>query len=91
MPTLSSNDLLGLRVQTESGEHLGKIVGFDMDADQQQMTCYRVKSTQILTGLFRGQLLVRSDQVVSISKKEMVVVDSLLKEQKSFAAKPQPL
>lgn len=91
MPTLSSSDLLGLSVQTESGEYLGRITGFDLDADQQQIVCYRVKSAQILAGLFRGQLLVRSDQVVSISRKEMVVVDSLLKEQKPLATKPQPL
>ncbi|HLD00064.1 MAG TPA: PRC-barrel domain-containing protein [Patescibacteria group bacterium] len=91
MPLLSSRDLLGLNVETESGERLGNITDFDIDLDGQRISAYQVKSSKILGGLFRRSLLIRPEQVVAISAKAMIVADSAIKEQKPMVAKPQPL
>lgn len=91
MPLFSSRDLLGLGVETESGERLGKIIDFDIDVEGQRVVVYRVKSAKLLVGLFHQTLMIRPEQVITISTEAMIVADSVIKEQKPLEAKPQPL
>lgn len=76
---ISADDLLNLPVFTQSGEHLGKVVSFDLDVDAQAITKYHVK-TGLIKDLWHEQLVVDKSQVLSISKEAMVVEDSLGKE-----------
>lgn len=78
MPTLMkmlSDDLIGLPVYTESGEHLGKVVSFDFDIEMQTIEHYHIK-TGLIKDLWHQQLVVHHSQVVSISKEKMVVEDT---------------
>lgn len=67
---LSSQTLLRLPVVTRNGVRLGKIVGFDFEAETQTIMRYHVRRT-----FFRTQFLISRTQVVSINEKEMIVED----------------
>ncbi|MFA5954278.1 MAG: PRC-barrel domain-containing protein [Patescibacteria group bacterium] len=74
---INSSKLLGLRVETKSGTHLGSIQSFDVAVDEQTVLCYYVRPTA-LVALFSKNILVSSSQVVSIDEKKMVVDDAVV-------------
>lgn len=76
---ISSDDLLNLPVESQSGQHLGRINGFDVDADSHRVTRYYVR-TGLIKGLWHQQLLIDPVQVISISKERMVVEDGVVRE-----------
>ena len=76
---ISSDDLLNLPVESQSGQHLGRISGLDVDIDAHRITRYRVK-TGLIKGLWHQQLLIDPAQVISISKEKMVVEDGAVRE-----------
>ncbi|MFA6296858.1 MAG: PRC-barrel domain-containing protein [Patescibacteria group bacterium] len=67
-------------VVTESGEELGKVVDFEMDDISYRLEKMYVK-TGFLRKLFKGQLIISFDKIVSISKKAIVVKDDLVREE----------
>lgn len=86
MAVFSSQKLIGLRVITESGENIGRVADCDIDADNQKISVYYVSPDRFFSGLFGDNLMIRPDQVVSISEEQMTVEDSAVKEKKSAAA-----
>lgn len=70
---LHSHDLIGLKVETQSGTALGKVSGFELDADAHAVRAYEVKR-----GLVGGKLLVAPADVVAITKEKMVVRDAVV-------------
>ena len=72
---ISSEDLMGLPVYTQSGDHLGKIVSFDLDLESNAVSRYYVKAGPI-KDLFQDQLIIDDSQVISITKEKMVVDDT---------------
>lgn len=85
--TLSSKQLHNLPVYTRSGAHLGFVVGFDLDELEQKITQYRVKTRQGITGLFESELLISTQQVISLSTEKMIVDDLAQKQSVAEAAK----
>lgn len=80
---LSHKNLIGLPVETKSGQALGLISNFDLEVDEQRIIRYYVKSSRMITGLLKKQLIVSASQVISITSEKMVVDDNLSKETKT--------
>lgn len=81
--TISHKNLIGLPVQTKSGLLLGKIRGFEIESDGQNILCYIVKSRNLIDKLLTekvGEIIISRNQVVSLDEKKMVVDDASVKE-----------
>lgn len=70
--------LLGLSVETKSGEHIGRIHAVLMDVESQTVAQYEVRRPGILKEFLAPDLLVHRNQVLSLTKEKMVVDDLLL-------------
>lgn len=76
---ISNKDLDNLPVYTQSQIHLGKVSGYDLDADTGKIVTYYIK-TGIIKDLLSQQLSVSSNQIVSIDRDKMIVNDSVKKQ-----------
>ncbi|MDD4995267.1 MAG: PRC-barrel domain-containing protein [Patescibacteria group bacterium] len=76
--------LKNLPVETQSGERLGRMSGFDLSSDGQDIKTYRVKSRGIIKGLMNGELLISREQVVSINDERLIVPDALVTEKNAL-------
>ena len=78
---ISNKDLINLPVETRSGDSLGKVTGFDIDADNGQILKYYVSGSNIFKLIISDEkMLVDKDQVIEITREKMVVIDLLIKE-----------
>ncbi|MFH0804786.1 MAG: PRC-barrel domain-containing protein [Patescibacteria group bacterium] len=73
---LQLRQLSNLPVYTQSGQHLGRVVDFELDSTSQSVLQYHVRSSQLIRELLRQDLLVSREQVVSLTNEKMVVEDS---------------
>jgi len=62
---------------TQSGQDLGRVSTFDVDAGSQTITHYYVR-TGLIKGLWHEELMVAASQVISISVEKMVVEDTVM-------------
>ena len=79
MPLLNESQLLKLPVYTRSGTRLGKLIGFEFEADSQVIVRYRVRPKGLSARILRSPLLISREQVLSISEEKMVVDDNVEK------------
>jgi sporulation protein YlmC with PRC-barrel domain len=77
---LNEKELLGLLVETKSGQSLGNISGFEIETDTQQIIKYFVKTNSFIKNFLVPELIVDYRQVISITKEKMVVDDNVKKE-----------
>jgi sporulation protein YlmC with PRC-barrel domain len=75
---IASQNLIGLPVLTQSETHLGRVSGFEMDAETGKIINFFV-STGLIKGLLNQQLSIAFDQVISLDDKKMIVKDTLKK------------
>jgi len=73
---ITSKKILGLSVFTKSGTELGRLDGFAVDTDFQNISEYYVKPEGLVSGLVKGKLIISRGQVIDISAKKMVVDDN---------------
>ncbi len=73
-------NVINLPVNTAAGDHLGRVVGVEVETSGSQVKYYHVSSALPLVKLWGEKLLVSPDQVLSISPKEMVVTDSFSRD-----------
>lgn len=76
---INDKQIIGLTVETQSGQHLGKISGFNLESETQTIYQYEVKPSG-LNKIFSHQLLVHQKQVISLTKEKMIVDDLIYKE-----------
>ena len=77
---INSQNLVGLKVETKSGQYIGRIQSFDIDIDTQGVRCYYVKPKLLLEGgVFSDELKVHQKQVIDINQERMVVMDNIVK------------
>jgi sporulation protein YlmC with PRC-barrel domain len=74
---ITSKKLIGLPVETKSGQNLGRIDSFAIDTDFQNISEYYVKPIGIVGGLVKGKLMISRGQVIDITAKKMIVDDNL--------------
>jgi len=77
---ISHDEIIGLPVETKSGQRLGKVSGFVLDNESQKIIHYLVKKTGLLAGITKKDLLVHYEQVILITKEKMVVDDNVVKD-----------
>ena len=78
---ISSNDVINLPVYTALGKHLGRVVSFELEAENDAMLVTRFYvHTGLIKGLWHEQLIIHKSQVISIDKDKMVVEDGATRE-----------
>ncbi|MBI2098857.1 PRC-barrel domain-containing protein [Candidatus Uhrbacteria bacterium] len=75
-------DLKKLPVYTRSGIFLGKIVGFELEAEAHLVRVYFVRK------ILGPELAISREQVVSITAEKMTVEDTFIKETAYVSAAP---
>ena len=73
---ISNEKLIDLPVHTLSGQHLGKIHSFTIEADSQFIKKYFVKPSGVVN-IFSKDLTIDKEQVIDITKDKMIVDDSV--------------
>ncbi|NQU77489.1 PRC-barrel domain-containing protein [Candidatus Falkowbacteria bacterium] len=77
MAILNEN-LIGLPVYTESGQHLGHISDFQIDDDTGKISKYHIKSSNPITNIIKQkELIIDPSQVIEITEEKMIVGDNL--------------
>lgn len=77
MSFLDDKTLLKLPVETESGDALGRVAGFEFDAESHVVLRWRVRPRGLASRVLTSPLLVAREQVVSIDAEKMVVEDAV--------------
>lgn len=72
---MNLKQLINLNVYTQSGHYLGKIIDLEIDSNNSRIVKYIIRSSNLIKNLFQGDLIISHTQVVSISKKKMIVED----------------
>ncbi|MFC1599056.1 hypothetical protein ACFL2U_03580 [Patescibacteria group bacterium] len=75
-----------VRVQTQGGQDLGFLAGFDLDTDTGKIAKYHVKSKNIITGLLANRLIIDKEQVISFDQQKMIVEDTAVTEETKVKA-----
>lgn len=78
--TIDAKTLLGLPVETESGQPLGKVHSFELDPISHTIIQYEVRPHGIMKEILTNDLLIHQSQVIGITKTKMVVDDSIAAE-----------
>ncbi|MFA5029813.1 MAG: PRC-barrel domain-containing protein [Patescibacteria group bacterium] len=84
---LNQKQLIGLEVETESGQRLGQVKDFEFNSETQQLEKYIVSSPKLVEKLLVHDLIIDSSRVIEIREKVMIVDDNLI-EQKKFIREP---
>ena len=74
---ISSDKLIGLLVETESGQQLGRINSFNLETNSQSILEYIIKPSNVIKDLVENDLIISRGQVVNINQKKMVVEDNI--------------
>lgn len=89
---IKHKQLIGLLVETQSGEKLGRVDGFNLETDSHLIFQYLVKPAG-LSKIFSHELIINRSQVISLSAEKMVVDDLVYKKlaENSISAPKNPL
>lgn len=77
---ISSKKLTGLPVETKSGDKLGRVKDFDLDADTLEIKTVCARPKSIAKELVSGDLIIGRNLIISVDEKRMVVDDLLARE-----------
>ncbi|HSD12845.1 MAG TPA: PRC-barrel domain-containing protein [Patescibacteria group bacterium] len=73
-------DLRGVPVVTKSGDKVGKLAAYVIDAGRHEIAQYVVARSSLLSKILPDELLVHPDQVVSLDAEMMVIEDAAVTE-----------
>ncbi len=71
-------DCINLPVYTKAGDHLGRVVGVEIEAISQQIQQYKVVGG-LIPSLNKKTFLISIRQVLEINKDKMIVEDLVFK------------
>ena len=91
MAFLDDVTLMKLPVETRSGASLGRVAGFEFDAESQAILRYRVRPKGLAARVLKRPLVIGREQVISIDAEKMVVDDGVEKELELAKAKEMGL
>ena len=80
MVMMDEKTLLKLPVYTKSGTHLGRLIGFEFETENQMIINYRVRPKGITRRILKSPFLIGREQVISITDEKMIVDDLMEKE-----------
>ncbi|MEY4745176.1 MAG: PRC-barrel domain [Candidatus Parcubacteria bacterium] len=73
-------DLRGVPVVTKSGEKIGKLAAYVIDAERHEVAQYVVSRSSLLSKIMPDELLIHPTQVISLDAEMMVVEDAAVTE-----------
>ena len=76
---INQKQLKKVAVETQSGQFLGYVVGFEMETDTGVIEKYYVKGKMMLAGLWENSLLINKAQIINFDEEKMVVDDAVVK------------
>jgi len=85
--TVNSKDMQGVPVRTASGQSVGKLLSFDVDADTGRLAAIRVKISGVVPAMLGQEALVPWTQILSMSESEVVIVDGFVPEREGWLKK----
>jgi len=74
---ISAKQIIGLRVETKSGQHLGRVRDFNLDADTLEIKTVYARPKNIAKELVSGDLIISRNLIISVDEKRMIVDDLL--------------
>ena len=77
---ISSQQLINIPVETESGQSLGVVESFNIDIDTQSMLEYIVKPASKILELISNDLIIARGQIISITAHKVIVDNNSLEE-----------
>jgi len=79
---IDNKKLINLKVETESGQEIGKVSNFEIDTGSQSVLNYKISPTNLLKEFIIGSndLVVNRGQVIDITKDKMIVEDNIVKD-----------
>ncbi|MDO8617781.1 MAG: PRC-barrel domain-containing protein [Candidatus Uhrbacteria bacterium] len=75
----NTKDMIGIPVETRSGERIGKVASFDLDDATGRLISIRVKSRGLVSGLMANELIVSWDAVIELTSSKVVIADGAVK------------
>lgn len=78
---VNTKDMLGVPVVTRSGQMVGKVTSFDLDASTGQMMRLHVKTRGLVAGLLQNELYVAASSVIRLSLESVVIADAAVTEE----------
>lgn len=93
---LNSRDLHGAPVFTEQGISVGKVASFEMHGESGKFAGIFVSHKGLISGLLSDEIYVPWNQIVKITKEQVVIKDLAIPAEartiaKRPAAEPKPL
>ncbi len=76
---LNTKDMVGVPVETRSGERVGKVTSFDLDDATGRLVAMRVKSRGLVSGLIADEMIVAWDAIIELSPSKVVIADGAVK------------
>ena len=73
-------ELRGIPVITKSGQKIGKLAAYIIDAERHEVAQYVVSRSSLLSKILPDELLIAPGQVVSLDAEMMVVEDNAVGE-----------
>lgn len=83
----NNQKLIGLKIETESGERLGILDSFNLETESQSILEYIVKPNNKIQELISGDLIIPRGQVLDITAKKIIVNDLWLKDKVNLKSK----
>ena len=80
---ISSQQLINLSVETQSGDKLGTIESFNIDIDSQSILEYKIKPTSLVKKLIQDKLIIPRGQVVDIQL-DKIIVNNIFSKKEAF-------
>jgi uncharacterized protein YrrD len=80
---ISQKQLKRVIVETQNGQFLGHVVGFELETDTGVIEKYYVKARIILANLFENDLIINKSQIISFDLDKMIVEDAVVRSQNS--------
>lgn len=84
---VNSKQMQGVPVRTASGQSVGKLLSFDIDADTGRLAAIRVKISGVVPAMLGQEALVAWPQIVELSSTEVVVADGFVVEREGWLKK----
>ncbi len=84
---VNSREMQGVSVRTASGQSVGKMVSFNIDADTGRLATILVKISGVVPSLLGQEALVAWSQIISMDPMEIVVADGFAAERITWLAK----
>ena len=79
----NTKKIIGVPVFTRGGDHLGKVLSFDVDVEKGQISTLHVRPSGLVKGLVSDDLIIGWDAIVEITDTRVIVVDSLARDRAS--------